>query len=73
MARRAHSNDLFAIFPDLPRMRHRTPEEQVAQVRRQAEATRERANRNIERQRAASARVRAAIRGRAAISVRRRR
>ena len=61
MARRAHSNDLFAMFPDLPRMRHRTPEEGIAQVRRQANASRERATRNIARQREAAARVRAAI------------
>ena len=43
MPRRPHSDDLFEIFPDLPHMRHRTPEEQVAQVRRQVNATRERA------------------------------
>jgi hypothetical protein len=67
MAPRPHCNDLFEIFPDLPRMRHRTPEEQVAQVRRQVNAMRDRAQRNIARQREAAARVRAAI------SVRRRR
>jgi hypothetical protein len=58
MTRRAHTDDLFEIFPDLPRMRHRTPEEQMAQVRRHVTATRERASRNIE-QREATARVRA--------------
>jgi hypothetical protein len=61
MVKRAHSDDLFAIFPDLPRMRHRTPEEQVAQVHRQVNAMRERATRNIARQREAAARVRATI------------
>ena len=61
MPRRPHSDDLFEIFPDLPHMRHRTPEEQVAQIRRQVNATRERANRNIARQRESTARFRAAI------------
>jgi hypothetical protein len=61
MARRAHTDDLFEIFPDLPRMRHRTPDEQVAQLRRQVNATRERATRNIARQREAAARVRATL------------
>ena len=70
MRRRPHSNDLFKIFPDLPRMRHRPPTEQVEAVRRQVEATRERARRNIARQREAAARVAAAI---SAMSARRRR
>ncbi|HJZ78376.1 MAG TPA: hypothetical protein VKE51_41900 [Vicinamibacterales bacterium] len=61
MTRRPHSDDLFEMFPDLPYMRHRTAEEQVAQVRRQVDATRERARRSIARQREAAARVRAAI------------
>jgi hypothetical protein len=70
MARRPHSNDLFAIFPDLPRMRHRSSEGQVEKVRRQVDETRERARRNIARQQEAAARVRAAI---SVISARRRR
>jgi hypothetical protein len=61
MAARPREQDLFALFPDLPRMRHRTREDVMAMVRRQVNATRERARRNIERQRAATARVRAAI------------
>jgi hypothetical protein len=61
MPRRPHSDDLFEIFPDLPHMRHRTPEEQVAQVRRQVNATRERARRNIARQRESTARFRDAM------------
>ena len=61
MPRRPHSDDLFEIFPDLPHMRHRTPEEQVAQVRRQVNATRERAHRNIARQRESTARFRDAM------------
>jgi hypothetical protein len=60
MTRRAHSDDLFAIFPDLPGTRHRTPEEKMAQVRRRVNATRVRARLNIARQRAATERVRAA-------------
>jgi hypothetical protein len=70
MRPRPHSNDLFEIFPDLPRMRHRTPTEQVEKVRREVEVTRDRARRNIARQREAAARVRVAI---SVISARRRR
>jgi hypothetical protein len=70
MPRRPHSNDLFEIFPDLPRGRQRRPEDQTAAVRRQVDATRERARRNIARQREAAARVRAGV---SAISARRRR
>ncbi|HMF94880.1 MAG TPA: hypothetical protein VKE96_11320 [Vicinamibacterales bacterium] len=61
MTPRAHAKDLFELFPDLPYMRHRTPEEQVARLRAQVNATRARAMRNIARQREAAARVRAAI------------
>jgi hypothetical protein len=70
MRRRPHSNDLFAIFPDLPRMRHRTATGQVEALRRQVDATRERARHNIARQREAAARVAAAI---SLMSARRRR
>jgi hypothetical protein len=55
------TNDLFKIFPDLPGVRLRTAEEQVAQVRRQAHATRQRWSAHILRQRAATERVRTAI------------
>jgi hypothetical protein len=59
--RRPHCNDLFEIFPDLPRMRRRSPEDQVTQVRRKVEETRARAYRNIARQREAAERVRTAL------------
>ena len=55
------SNDLFVIFPDLPGVRGRTAVEQLAQVQRQVQQTRERARANIMRQRAAAERVRAAV------------
>ncbi|HKB10823.1 MAG TPA: hypothetical protein VKD69_09215 [Vicinamibacterales bacterium] len=61
MPDRPLSNDLFELFPDLPWVRQRSAEEQVAQVRRQVAETRARAGRNIERQRLAAARVRAAL------------
>jgi len=61
VARRPHTDDLFEIFPDLPRMRQRSPQEHMAQVRRQVDATRRRASINIARQREATARVRAAV------------
>jgi len=61
VVRRPHCNDLFAIFPDLPAMPHRSPEDQIAQVRRNVEATRARAYRNIARQREAAERVRIAL------------
>jgi hypothetical protein len=70
MRRRPHSNDLFKIFPDLPRIRHRAATEQVEAVRRQVDATRERARHNIACQREAAARVAAAI---SVMSARRRR
>jgi len=59
--RRPSTNDLFAIFPDLPWSRRRTAEEQMAKVREQVERTRERARANIRRQRAATERVRATL------------
>ena len=58
---RRSTNDLFEIFPDLPGVRLRTAAEQVAQVQRQVQETRERATASILRQRAATERVRAAI------------
>jgi len=57
------NDDLFAIFPDLPRMRS-SPEEQVTQAGRQVEDIRPRASENILSQRAAAERVRAAAAGR---------
>jgi hypothetical protein len=54
-------DDLFAIFPDLPGVRSRTAAEQIEKLHRHVQETRARAEENILRQRAASARVRAAI------------
>ena len=53
--------DLFDLFPDLPYMRPRPPSDQVRAVHQKVEITRKRARENIERQRAAAERVRAAI------------
>ena len=64
MARQPGGDNLFSMFPDLPGLRKRTAAEQVERVHRQVQETRERAGRNILRQRAAAARVRAAIAGR---------
>ena len=58
------NDDLFAIFPDLPRMRHSSPEEQVTQAGRQVKDIRPRASENILCQGAAAERVRAAPTGR---------
>jgi len=58
------NDDLFAIFPDLPGMRHSSPEEQVTQAGRPVESIRPRARENILRQQAAAERVRAAPGGR---------
>jgi hypothetical protein len=64
MAKSPRRDDLFAIFPDLPGLRKRTPAEQMERVQRQVQDTRERASANILRQQAASERVRAAVAGR---------
>lgn len=64
MAKPPKPGDLFEMFPDLPGLRKRSAAEQMERVHRQVEETRERAGQNILRQRAASARVRAAISGR---------
>jgi hypothetical protein len=65
MVRRRSTNDLFAIFPDLPSMPLRSTREQIArvhrQVRLQTEQTRQRAAESLLRQRAAAERVRAAL------------
>jgi len=59
---RPHSNDLFKIFPDLPWLRPRAAtDDPVQRVHQQAEAFRERAKANIDRQRAAAARMRARV------------
>ena len=58
MARLPHCNDLFAIFPDLPYTRRRGAIDQVQKIPQQVEEFRRRARANIERQRAAAARVR---------------
>ena len=64
MARRPHSNDLFAIFPDLPYARRRGATDQVQNIPQQVEEFRRRARANIERQRAAAERVRAQVKQR---------
>jgi hypothetical protein len=61
MDKRRATNDLFAIFPDLPWIRHRTAQEQIEEVHRLVQKTRQRAGENILRQKAATERVRAAI------------
>jgi hypothetical protein len=55
---RRRGDDLFALFPDLPRLRPRSRAEQVDRIRRQLVDTRVRAAVNIERQRRATAQVR---------------
>src|SRR5206468_11144124 len=57
--RMPHCNDLFKIFPDLPGHRLRPADEQIRRVHQQAEEFRERARLNIDRQKAAAARMRA--------------
>lgn len=59
-------DDLFELFPDLPGLRLRSRAEQVARMQRRLLDTRSRAASNIERQQAASARVRAAVSARQA-------
>jgi hypothetical protein len=59
-------DDLFVVFPDLPWARVRTATDQVEKVRRQVQETRKRAEENILRQKAATARVREAVTGRTA-------
>ena len=55
-------DDLFRIFPDLPRVvPPRSKEAQVARIRRQLLDTRERAARNIARQTKAAKRVRESV------------
>jgi hypothetical protein len=61
MAKRPHTDDLFALFPDLPWSRGRTTEVQLAQVKKQVDETRARARVNIRRQKAATERIRATL------------
>jgi hypothetical protein len=65
MAKALAPDDLFVVFPDLPWYRRRSAVEQVEHVHRQVKQTQLRARENIERQRAATERVRAAIANRA--------
>jgi hypothetical protein len=58
---RPHSNNLFEIFPDLPWLRPRSANDQLQRVHQQAEAFRERAKANIDRQRVSAARMRARV------------
>ena len=50
-------NDLFAMFPDLPRPRPRTRDEQILRMRRLLIITRERATQRVAEQRKAVALV----------------
>jgi hypothetical protein len=61
MAKAPRRDDLFQIFPDLPGVRPRTAAEQLERMHRKVQETRERANQNILRQRAASEHVRASL------------
>jgi hypothetical protein len=61
---RGRRDDLFAIFPDLPSARLRPIDEQVARMRRLLVDTRERALRNVARQREAAEQVRARLESR---------
>jgi len=58
---RRPGDDLFALFPDLPRPRPRTREEQILRLRRLLLLTRERAAHRIAEQKAAVKRVRARV------------
>jgi hypothetical protein len=53
-------NDLFDLFPELPRFRHRSRAEQVRAVRENVARTQRRAAASILRHRAAAAQVKAA-------------
>ncbi len=57
VAKRPHTNDLFELFPDLPWTRPGATDER-ARILRQVDETRARAAVNIQRQKAASERVR---------------
>ncbi len=54
-------NDLFDIFPDLPRARPRQREERLLRLRRLMIETRQRAARRIAEQRTAVERIRARV------------
>jgi hypothetical protein len=53
-------NDLFALFPELPRFRHRPRADQVRQVRENVERMQARAKESVARHQAAAARIKAA-------------
>ena len=61
MTRRPRTNDLFALFPDLPWTRMRPTQALLDAMRKRVEATRLRAAANIRRQREATERMRSAI------------
>jgi hypothetical protein len=61
MARRPHTNDLFALFPDLPWTRMRQTQALLDAMRTRVAAARARAIDNIRRQREATERVQSAI------------
>jgi len=54
-------DDLFALFPDLPGIQYRAPEERIRKIHEQVQATRARARVNIERQRTTTVRMQAQI------------
>lgn len=54
-------DDLFVLFPDLPGIQYRAPEDRIRKIREQVQATRARARVNIDRQKATTARIQAHI------------
>jgi hypothetical protein len=54
-------DDLFALFPDLPGIQYRSPEQQIRKIHDQVQATRARAHANIERQKVNAARMQAQV------------
>jgi hypothetical protein len=63
---RTRGDDLFELFPDLPRPSARSREEQVARLRRLLNGTRARAAENVHRQQQAVAEVRLRLKKRQA-------
>ena len=51
-------NDLFKMFPDLPRFPKRSIDRRVAEVKARAEAVRQQMMRTVKERKAAAARVR---------------
>jgi hypothetical protein len=55
------ADDLFELFPDLPRPRRARADGFLVKVQQQVEAARQRARANVEKQRARSERVKATL------------